>query len=105
MPRKRPWITQQRVVRCPVEFQFFRRTVDANQRKGFREEGRVAEIHLIVQASAHHQRDVGFLKGKFGGGVLVKVGHPHVGFRFFAQQFLVVGNVENRNVQRVAHRF
>ena len=51
---KGPWIAEQCVVRRPVVFQFFWRAVDANQFQGFREEGRIAEIHLVVQFSTNN---------------------------------------------------
>ena len=55
-------VAQQHLVRRSIEFRFFGRTVDADQLTRCRKERRIAEIHLIIQTAAYHDRQIRLLQ-------------------------------------------
>ena len=97
--QKSAWVAQQHMVGRSVHLDFFVRAVHADQLQRVRKQRRVAKVHLVVQAPADHDDQVTGLQGLARGLVLVNVRQAHVGLAVFAQQLLVVRNVEDRDVQ------
>ena len=97
--KKGPGVTQEGEISRPVEINFLVRSVDADKLGCFREQRRVAKIHLVIQARTQHQHQISLMESIGRGVILMHIGKPHIGLAFFAEQFLVIGNVENRDGQ------
>jgi hypothetical protein len=78
---------------------------DADQGLPLREERRIAEIHLVVQAPTNHQNHIRFVDSRFAGVILVKIGKPHIGFTFLAQKLGMIGDIEDWYAQGAACGF
>ena len=92
-------IAEQHPVGRPVQLPLFMAAVHTDQFAAFGEHRRVAEIHLVVQASADHDRHIAVFRGEPVGRILVPVRKAHIGFALLAQQFLVIGHIEDRDVE------